>query len=140
MNRLVRITAFLGIVLLPSSLFASICANDLCYGSQSSGLGGPHAVISTDDETFFTYDRNGDLKHKNGEVVHEYSVNRKLKKATSEAGEVRYVYAATGERARALRQFEDYERLLADAYGAMPGSETTKLYKQIRDEAKPRAS
>jgi len=50
------------------------------------------------------------------------------------------VYVATGERARALRQFEQYERLLSEAYGYQPGAETVKLYQRIRDEAKTRAS
>jgi LuxR family transcriptional regulator, maltose regulon positive regulatory protein len=41
--------------------------------------------------------------------------------------------AASGARAQALRQYEAYERHLAEALGAAPGAEITALYRLVRD-------
>jgi DNA-binding SARP family transcriptional activator len=43
-----------------------------------------------------------------------------------------HAHVALGERGRALKQYEELERLLADRLGASPAPETTELYESLR--------
>lgn len=45
--------------------------------------------------------------------------------------------AAAGQRAAALAQYDECRQLLADELGVEPDDETTSLYQQIRDDARP---
>ena len=45
-----------------------------------------------------------------------------------------FCYAATGNRAAALKQYDDCKRVLQDELGVEPSSETTTLYEKIRAE------